>query len=423
MKYAILLVLLVLTACSNRTVYYEEPPQLVSIHLIDRDGMTEAIANSERLKNFEDLDFLSHQPYQKVLRVFGRDCKGDVHALITTYHPNGQIRQYLEIVNNRAFGSYREWYANGNLKVDATVVEGSADVNLAAEKTWLFDGCSKAYSECGDLIASFYYCRGSLEGTSFYYHPNGVIWKEIPYTDNKVCGEMKIFLDSGDLLQTTSYSNGLKSGSAIRYWPNGTIATDEIYQQGKLISGIYRTPEGNAISQISQGNGHKALFGKDILTELHEYRAGVPHGEVAVYNSEGQLTKRYAIKNGLKHGEEIIYYPSFGDVPPQPKLSISWYEGKIQGLVKTWYDDKGMESQREMSDNARNGVSTVWYRDGQLMMIEEYENDRLKKGDYYRKGHRQPLTQIIQGEGTATLFDPEGNYLRKIPYLNGKPDK
>ena len=81
-----------------------------------------------------------------------------------------------------------------------------------------------------------------------------------------------------------------------------------------------------------------------------------------------------------------------------------------------------MESQREMSGNTRNGVSTAWYRDGQLMMIEEYESDKLKKGDYYRKGHKQPLSQVINGEGTVTLFDSEGNYLRKIPYVNGKPD-
>ena len=109
-----------------------------------------------------------------------------------------------------------------------------------------------------------------------------------------------------------------------------------------------------------------------------------------------------------------------GDTP-KPKLSVSWYEGKIQGLVKTWYDNGVMENQREMTEGERNGVSTAWYRDGSLMMIEEYETGKLQKGDYYKKGSRQPVSQVNNGEGTVTLFDSEGNFIRKVPYYQGKP--
>lgn len=419
MKYFLLLFL---ASCASRTAYYIEEPQLVSIHLVDRDGLTEAISNAERLENFEAMDFLSPQPYQKVLRVFERDSKGDVHAYITTYHSNGQIKQYLEVINNRASGNYREWFLNGKLKVDATIVEGPADLTRTAEKGWLFDGSSKAYNENGELLACINYCRGSLEGSSFYYHTSGALWKEIPYKNNQISGEVKVYFDSGDLLQTICYENGLKVGKAFRYWPNHLLSSDETYVRGCLMEASYQTQEGSTIASIEHGEGYRAVFSKEALSELHEYHSGMPQGEVKVFNSAGALSKVYHVKNDLKHGEEVLFYPYNGG-EPKPKLSVAWYEGKVQGLVKTWYDNHTMESQKEMSDNKRNGVSTVWYRDGQLMMIEEYENDKLKKGDYYRKGYRQPLTHVINGEGTATIFDSEGNYLRKIPYMQGQPEK
>ena len=416
-----LLSFLFLASCVSRSAYYADDLNLASIHLVDRDGLTEAISNEERLKNFEEIDFFTPQPYQKVLRVFGRDVKGDTRAYITTYHPNGQIKQYLEVINNRACGAYREWHLNGKIKVEATIIEGSADINRAAEKSWLFDGPSKAYGENGELIACINYCRGSLEGISLYYHSNGSIWKEIPYKNNAISGEVRIYLDSGALFQTMHYENGLKSGKALRYWPDLMLAANEYYDQGGLINGIYLSQEGIIIAEIKQGNGYRAVFSKEVLSELHEYHSGFPQGEVKIFNALGHLSRIYHVKNDLKHGEELFYYPSCaGEL--KPKLSISWYEGKIQGLVKSWYDNQAMESQREMSENKRNGVSTAWYRDGQLMMIEQYENEVLKKGDYYRKGYKQPLSQVLNGEGTVTLFDSEGNYLRKIPYLNGKPD-
>lgn len=422
MRPYLFIFLCLLSACSPRSISYPEIPDLASIHIVDREGMTEAIANTDRLKTFEDIDFLNHQPYQKVLRVFERDSTGGIRAFITTYHPNGQVRQYLEILNNRAYGAYKEWYPTGALKVEATIVEGTADISVAAEKSWLFDGCSKAYDECGTILATIYYCRGSLEGTSFYFHPNGATWKEVPFKNNLMDGEQKIFLETGELFQTTCYVNGLKSGKSLRFWPDQSLASDETYLQGRLMTGVYTSLQGEIVAQINGGNGYRAVFSKNSISEVHEVHSGVPLGEVKIFNGYGILSKVYRVKNGLKHGEEIFYYPSLDCNSLKPKLSISWYEGKIQGLVKTWYDSQGMESQKEMSENLRNGVSTAWYQDGQLMMIEEYEAGRLRKGDYYRKGNKQPLSQVINGEGTVTFFDPEGNYLRKVPYLNGNPD-
>src|SRR5690606_28139013 len=120
--------LLLVSLIGCRPQQKEAKPTLISINIIDENGLTETISNAERLKRFENTDFLASQPYQKVSRVYSRNAEGDICAYITSYHSNGGAKQYLEVVNGRAFGVYREWHFNGILKIDAIVIGGSGDL-------------------------------------------------------------------------------------------------------------------------------------------------------------------------------------------------------------------------------------------------------------------------------------------------------
>ena len=104
-------------------------------------------------------------------------------------------------------------------------------------------------------------------------------------------------------------------------------------------------------------------------------------------------------------------------------LSITWFKNKIQGLVKSWYPNGQLESQREMADNRRTGILTAWYADGSLMLMENYEQDLLAKGEYFKRGDSFPVGTVYNGEGTATIFDCTGVFVRKINYHCGKPEE
>ena len=93
----------------------------------------------------------------------------------------------------------------------------------------------------------------------------------------------------------------------------------------------------------------------------------------------------------------------------------------MQGVAKTWYDNGVQESKREMSNNIKNGILTAWYRDGNLMLIEEYQQDKLVKGEYFRRGERHAISCVKDGGGTVTLFDAEGNFTCKVTYEEGVP--
>lgn len=172
------LCLLLLPGCFSNDV---GPDKIASINIIDRNGMSETISKKERLDAYQKTDFNSPQPYQKVLRVYGRDEEGSIRSCITSYHPNGEIKQSLEAVNNRAFGSYNEWYPNGQIKIISHVIGGTADLNTQAEESWLFEGINQAWNEDGNLIAEISYVKGELSGESKYYHPNGGVWKISPF--------------------------------------------------------------------------------------------------------------------------------------------------------------------------------------------------------------------------------------------------
>lgn len=397
-------------------------PELVSINFIDRNGFSETIGQGERLNQYRQVDFLQSQPYQKVLRIFGRDHLGNIKAYMTSYHANGLPKQYLEVVNNRAFGTYREWYANGTTKLEAHIVGGIADLDEASSKSWLFDGCNRAWDEQGILLADISYSNGILDGESTYYHPNGNIWKRVPTTQGLLEGTYSIYRENGEILQTTEYCGGLKNGASIRYWCPEQVASEETYRAGMLISGRYYSICGEFISDIEDGTGYRAIFGKESISELQEFQRGAQMGEVKVFDQRGVLVSLHHIKNEIKHGEEIEYYePDHVDDDIMPKVSINWVNGKIQGNSKTWYPNGVMESQREMNNNEKNGVLTAWYEDGSVMLLEEYERNKLVKGEYFAPREKIPVSLVSNGKGIATIFDSHGNLIRKVTYSNGKP--
>jgi antitoxin component YwqK of YwqJK toxin-antitoxin module len=406
--------LLLLASCHHAT---QEVP-LTMIQIQDRNGITETVSNTDRLSAYQTVDFLSSQPYKKVLRVYKNN--GKTHSKITTYHPNGTLFQYLEAEEMRAHGAYQEWFPNGQQKIEAHVIGGTADVATGSQRDWIFEGVSQVWDEQGNLVAQIPYLKGDLEGISTYYYPDGQVEKEVPFHKNQIEGDLFEYFPDGTLKTKTHYKNNLKGGESLAYFDNGQQAAQETFSEGLLLHGTYYNPQGEQISQIGNGGGYQAQFEGAALT-LTEYRMGKPDGYVKKFTPTGQLHRQYRIKNGKKHGEEIEYYTDEPGSKPQPKLSVEWNENAIHGTVKTWYSNGQLQSQRDFSKNQKSGPSLAWYKNGSLMLLEEYEEDKLLSGQYYKINRQEPVSTVINGNGLVTLFDEAGLSLRKIPYHKGKP--
>lgn len=417
MKYVFLLLLVIVAGC-NRTTN----DSLVVIQIQDRNGLTETISNPDRLSQYEAVDFLSTQPFKKVLRSYKREGKN--HSLITTYHPNGIIAQYLEAEEMRAHGAYREWFPNGQLKIEATVVGGTADVSPGTQRDWLFEGISQVWDEQGRPVAQISYQKGMLEGPSVYFYPTGAIERELHFAKNELEGEAVEFSIDGQLKSKVRYKKGLKEGACLAFFDNSKDAMIEEYTAGLLRKGTYYNPQGDLISEVDNGGGFQAFYEGEGLTVV-EFRMGKPNGSVKKFTANGELHRSFTLKNGKKHGEEIEFYLSSElDQPkdkPVPKLSLNWGENAIHGFVKTWYTNGTQQSEREYCRNQKQGSALAWYRDGTLMMLEEYEADRLVKGQYFKINGKEPVSTVLNGNGLAYLYDETGSFIRKVTYAKGKP--
>jgi antitoxin component YwqK of YwqJK toxin-antitoxin module len=418
-KILSLLFLILLCGCLSKTT--DQSNSIVSMQIIDRNGFTETISNKDRLTSYQTMDFTHPQPYQKVLRVYGRDLAGKSHSRITSYHDNGQLWQYLEVTDGRANGLYQEWFSNGHLKIEAHVVEGVADIHDLAQATWVFEGECKVWDEQSRLIGEFFYEKGLLHTPARYYFPNGILQKLIPYVQGEIHGVVQIFDHQGKIIEETPYVNGERHGEAYAYWVPGQLLSQEVFDHGRLLKAIYYDPAGNPVAEIKEGNGKVAQFKEGTLHMLVSYIGGFPEGEIQVFYPNGSLHVSYVMKEGKKNGEEWEYYLSEPGKTLIPKLCLHWHEDQIKGQVKTWYPNGQIESQREVNGNKKQGVCFAWYKNGDLMLVEEYENDLLIKGTYYKKGDKKAVSRIDSGKGLATLYTNEGLFLKKVSYEKGKP--
>lgn len=411
-----------LASCSSKSGLYS-PNNLSCIQIIDRNQLAETIGTKNRLTAFENTDFMAPQPYEQVLRVFSKDPAGKTPSIITSYHPNGQIYKYLEVLDARACGKYIEWHENGQMKIEAKVIAGPADLSSASQKDWLFDETCHIWDDKGLLIAEIPYEKGVLEGSAIHRHPNGEIAKIVPYEKDQLQGEFSEFTEQGIPLSKIQFSQGVKNGDAITYWENGLLCSIESYDQGYLDNGIYYTKSGKKVAEISNGEGIRAEFNQTQLVKLYDYKNGVPDGLVKCFDAMGRLISSYEIHDGVKSGIEKIYEYKAKDKTETPllKMSLEWKNDQLHGLVKTWYLNGKKQSQKEIYNNKKNGSFCCWYPDGKVMFVEEYEKDKLIRGTYFKKGILDPVSRVEGGSGIAIIYDENGSLIQKISYEKGEP--
>jgi antitoxin component YwqK of YwqJK toxin-antitoxin module len=423
----------IFASCGHKNIQ-EQKPDLICIQLVDRNGISETISNPERLEKYDATLFQTNpQPYKQILCVFSSKEKIHNFSKLTSYHPNGNCYKYLEIDNSRANGKYYEWHTNGQKKIDANVIGGPASLHQNSQEEWLFDNDSFAWDEEGNLIAEISYEKGLLSGLSLYYYPNGLIQKIVPYKKNEIDGYAVKYDDNKNIISIISYKNGIKDGICQGFANKTKETYFEDYKKGKLLSGKYFDQNEKLITKIENGEGTRIIFKDNTLWKKIEYHNGEAQGKIEEFTKDNELQNICFIKNGKKQDLETIYFLTKelsldierSDISkkPQPKLSFYWNEDSVHGTVKSWYNNGVLESQREISKNKKHGISSAWYRTGDLMLIEEYNQEQLKRGKYYKKNEKNPISTIINGTGTAYLYDGYGNFLRKVFYKKGKAEK
>lgn len=411
-----LILYLLFTSCSHRKIN-NDTLELVHIQIVDRNGFNETISSKERLKKFENINFCDPQPYKKVVQFFKQGSNAVGTSKIFSYHENGYLYQSLDVLGGRAHGEYKEWHPNGSLKLHMRVIEGAGDLSIESINTWVFDGEAHVYNENGGLEAHFFYDKGLLSGKATFYHPSGSLKRVTYYEKNFEEGESVEYGLDGAIIGASNYLHGNLHGEKNFYGTKSLPKFSEFYDKGVLISGLYYNLSNEIVSQVNDKSGVISFFSEKGLESQVEVTNGEKEGFVKIFDKEGVLINSYHQASGLKHGEEVLYFNQ--NQTNQAKLLLNWYMGKLQGRVKTWYNEGALESEREFYDSKKNGPASAFYKSGQLMLLEEYQNDYLQSGLYWKKGDKKEVSRVENGEGIATLYDGDGVFLKRVIYKKG----
>ena len=390
---------------------------IVHLQIVDRNGYTKTVTDPDQIKKFEFTDVKGSSQHEKIIKVYDKNQEG----AITLYHDSGLLWQYLETKGGRAHGVYEEYDRAGKLHIKSFVTEGIADLTDEAKTSWVFDDISTVYDPKGNIVAKIPYLKGVQEGEAQYFYTNGAVKTKIPYSKNKIVGQVRGYDEQGNLNLMINYLDGVKEGEA---YSNGSIeagAYEEVYRNGRLVFGKYFDTDGKLYSEIENSKGIKPIFENGILVKTEEYNQGKIQGAITTFRNDRTIESCYSVVDGKKDGEEIVYYPAAIGIEPVKKLLISWREGLIHGRVCTWYPNGVLESEKEMIDHKKEGTYLSWYMDSSLMMVEEYRQDTLLNGKYLRKGDNVPISRVIDGVGDAHIYDKNGLLVRKITYYNGNP--
>jgi len=412
-----------LTSCNKSKT--NNDVELVQVQIVDQNNQTQTVSSEDLIQRYKSTDFFNPQPYKKVIRFFSRDEEGHVPQQITSYYPNGQIKQYLEAIDLSAKGKYKEWHENGSLKVTANVIGGKADFSLTSQSEWLFDGTSTVYDNKENIIAKIKYQKGKLEGESKYFYADSTLKSLIPYTNDQIHGYLIEYYPGNILKRKAHYQNDKLDGVQLTYWENESPLAIENYTSSNLENGIYYNHNGKVISEINNGNGTKFIPINEKDYMLAKYVNKKQEGPVHICDNNGNLKGVFHVKNNKKNGREIAYFQDENILSDKSdsvmKYCIDWIDDKIHGNIKTWYSNGVMESQKQFANNKKNGSSVYWYKDGSLMSVEEYENDKLINGKYFKKNNNDPISEVKNGNGTAIIYDAEGVLIEKITYQNSNP--
>jgi len=408
---------LLLGGCASHTLKVQEEA-LTTVVLQDRNGFSETVSQPDRLARLSGVDFTAPQSYEKVIRVFQRREDGAVPSVLTCYYPNGQLSDLLDVVSGRASGRYCHWHPNGQIHIYTVVMGGVGDVNERAKQTWLFDGESLVWDEEGHLTARIPYDRGALHGTEQRYYSSGALQESTHYQKGLPQGTHEAYSPEGLLLQRIEYEQGLLHGRCEQWWPGEQRPqSEEIWSMGRLLKATYYSSKGTVLGHVTDGNGERLVFEQGHLARKYQVQGGVIEGKVDEYTPAGMLSRTWHEVQGVKQGTEKVYDRATGRL----KLELTWKEDQLQGPTRTYYADGKLESQKELSENQLHGRCMAWYPTGQVMLLEEYQHGVLERGEYYELGSLVPISQVVQGHGTATLYDAQGHKTKTILIVNGIP--
>lgn len=211
------------------------------------------------------------------------DAQGRRQGAWKTYTPEGVLKFEGQFKDDKPFGTFTYYYADGKKRAVTTFEEGGK-------------AHTEVYSKEGKKIADGNYIDKKRDGLwQFYSDFDGALISEEHYKDGQKEGEMiNYYPDNGKIAEKVNFVKDWEDGPYYQYFEDGKIAAQGTYKAGMLV-GDYK---------FFFMNGKVQLEGK--------YLNGQKEGDWHYYDKEGDLIKTEKFKAG-----KIVDVKVFKEIPEE----------------------------------------------------------------------------------------------------------
>lgn len=195
--------------------------------------------------------------------------------------------------------------------------------------------------------------NGLKQGKWQKTYSNGALRYQGTFKNGKPTGEFKYYYPSGEIKAVIKYSTDGKSSYAKTYRLNGNLLAEGKYIEKKRDSTwlFYSETDGKIITKKEYKNGKldgKSIIffpGKDIPSEITEYKNGMKNGISEKFYTDGTPFSLETYVNDTLNGKFIVRFPD-----GKPQIEGQYKNGNQSGMWIT-YDENGKIIKRERFNN------------------------------------------------------------------------
>jgi antitoxin component YwqK of YwqJK toxin-antitoxin module len=304
-------------------------------------------------------------------------------------HPNGQIKESLEVKKGKPHGAYREYFEDGSIR----------------------DGVFyKAGKTSGDFWPSGQRKRKeSKQGKNRiieWFYPNGAIQKRyVKDKDGYAAEPIRLFHENGQLAEELTTVKGKKRGPWLKFFDDGTPELQAEYvADEKLI--VHNAWNEKRKQVVKDGTGifrdypahidwEYDVFFENGWPRESELKGGVPHGKVTTYCRDVLWSIAHYV-HGKPDGESTTY----------------WDNGRIRSVTKFVAGKEGKSKEFPKFDHPMPAVVISVEADEKLytawrhIRVDEYPRTlnleevqkQLKVPQFLREVHERNLAGTLQDD-------------------------
>lgn len=338
-------------------------------------------------------------------------------------YERGKLDRSYSYDNGKQNGPFKTFYANGSIKSEGFLVNGSANFEklyywqngvISKRENYIEDAMtsSETYNAKGEKVSNFD-CKNKT-GKFTISHNNGTTM----ITNELVNGELngKSFANNkfNNLIAATEFINGTRHNTYKDYSPLGTIYRESTYYAGKLngvdkiydIVGNLRYTDENT---FGEQNGKLTRFynNKMKMQECNQLN-GSFEGDCTYFNQKGEPIliigyQENRIKYYIKKSKTGELNDKIEIIGENADISSSYPNGKI--AIQINYSKGNVEGQliinNELGKPEYEANNTNNLLNGNR--IEYYSNGNVYKKEYFKNSDFEGLQEYFKEDGKPWL--------------------